>query len=148
MPKVTKNKEQEMEQITPCAYAGDPDDEYCCSCNGVTMVENGETFPCTACQSYTPKVVKPDAAPTQTHEQPRDEAKPAQVDTYTPQGITTCIKAESGVSIETKKGWYRLSYTEERIIPESADIEAERQALWNTVNAEVDRQVEEIKSII
>lgn len=65
-----------------------------------------------------------------------------------PQGITTCIKAESGVSIETKKGWYRLSYTEERIIPESADIEAEREALWNTVNSEVDRQVEEIRSML
>lgn len=147
MAKVNKNNE-EFEQITPCHYAGDPDDEYCCNCNGVTMDVEGHTISCAECQSYTPKVVEPDTTPAQTHEQPREEAKPAQVGTYTSKGITTSIKAESGLSVETKKGWYRFSYIEERIIPESADIEAERAALWNTVNAEVDKQLEEIKSIM
>ena len=148
MAKVNKNKDEELKQITPCQYAGDPEDEYCCNCNGVTMDVDGQTISCTECQSYTPNVVEQDATPTQTHEQPRDEAKPAQVGTYTSQGITTSIKAESGLSVETKKGWYRFSYTEERIIPESADIEAERAALWNTVNAEVDKQLEEIKGLM
>lgn len=148
MAKVNKNKEQEFEQIIPCHYAGDPDDEYCCECNGITMKIDGQTFSCAECQSYTPKVIEPDATPTQTHEQPRDETKHVEANTYTSQGVITCIKAESGLSVETKKGWYRFTYTEERIIPESADIEAERQALWNTVNGEVDRQLEEIKTMI
>lgn len=148
MAKVSKDKEKELEQITPCQYAGDPDDEYCCNCNGVTMDIDGQEISCAECQSYTPKVSEPDATPTQTHEQPRDETKPIEANTYTPQGITTCIKAESGLSVETKKGWYRFTYTEERIIPESADIEAEKAALWNTVNAEVDKQLEEVKSML
>lgn len=84
MAKVSKNNEPEFEQITPCQYAGDPEDEYCCNCNGVTMEVDGQTFSCSQCQSYTPKVVEPDVTPTQQHEQPRDEAKPVQVDTYTP----------------------------------------------------------------
>lgn len=148
MAKTTNTKEKEFEQITPCHYAGDQEDEYCCNCNGVTMDIDGQTFSCAECQSYTPKVVEPEQTPAETHEQPRAEVKHVEADTYTPQGITTCIKAESGLSVETKKGWYRFTYTEERIIPESADIEAEKAALWNTVNAEVDKQLEEVKSII
>ena len=70
------------------------------------------------------------------------------MDTYTTQGITTSIKAESGLSIETKKDWYRFTYSEERIVPETANIEKERECLWNDVNREVDRQAEEVQLML
>lgn len=140
-------KEKEFEDIPVCMYAGDPDDEFCASCNGKTMEVDGQVFSCKECGGYTAKP-EPVQKPTQADETARDDTEPAVVDTYTPQGITTSIKAESGLSIETKKGWYRFTYTEERIIPETADMEKEREALWNAVNAEVDRQAEEIKLAI
>lgn len=142
MAKVTKKSK--FEDIPVCMYAGDPGDEYCVSCNGKTMIVNGEEYSCEECQAYCPKE-EPVETPAAVDETPRDDTLQAEVTNYTPQGITTSIKAESGLSIETKKGWYRFSYTEERIIPESADIEKEKEALWNAVNSEVDRQAEEVK---
>lgn len=152
MAKVTKNKEKEFEDIPVCAYAGDKEDEYCSGCNGKTMEIDGQIFSCKECQSYTPTpeppTLEPNDTPVETVQQAGEDTETAAADTYTSQGITTSIKAESGLSIETKKGWYRFSYTEERIIPESADIEKEREALWNDVNNEVDRQAEEIRLML
>lgn len=148
MAKVTKNKEAEFENIPVCMYAGDPEDEFCSKCNGITMDIDGQVYSCKECQSYTPKQEEPVEVPKKPDEQPRDETKVVEVTTYTPQGITTSIKAESGLSIETKKGWYRFSFTEERIVPETADMEQEKEALWNAVNSEVDRQAEEIRLLL
>ena len=147
MAKVTKNKEKEFENIPVCQYAGDKEDEYCCACNGKTMEIDGQIFSCKECQSYTPtpELVE---TPAETVQQAEADINTVVADTYTPQGITTTIKAESGLSIETKKGWYRFSFTEERIIPESADIEKEKEALWTSVNNEVDRQAEEVKLML
>lgn len=138
---------KEVEKIAKCKYAGDPSDEYCATCNGITMEVDGQTYSCSECQAYTPE-----EQPTETPESPseitRDETFISEASVYIPQGITTSIKAESGVSIETKKGWYRVAYTEERIIPETADIEKEKEALWNAVNGEVDRQIDDIKAML
>ena len=138
---------KKFEDIPVCQYAGDKEDEYCCACNGKTMEIDGQTFSCKECQSYTP-AAEPVDTPAETVQQAAEDIKTVAVDTYTSQGITTTIKAESGLSIETKKGWYRFSFTEERIIPESADIEKEKEALWNSVNSEVDRQAEEVKLML
>lgn len=143
MAKVNKK----IEDIPVCMYAGDPNDEYCRSCNGQTMMIDQKEYSCKECQAYRPKE-EPVETPASVDETPRDDTLPVEVTNYTPQGITTSIKAESGLSIETKKGWYRFSYTEERIIPESADIEKEKEALWNAVNNEVDRQAEEVKLML
>lgn len=144
MAKVNK---KEFEDIPRCKYAGDPGDEYCVNCNGVTMVIDSETYSCKECQAYTPaeEVVE---TPTESDEIKRDDTFVEEATVYTPQGITTSIKAESGVSIETKKGWYRVAYTEERIIPETADMQLEKEALWCAVNTEVDRQIEDIKAML
>ena len=139
--------DMKFEDIPRCKYAGDPGDEYCVNCNGVTMIVDGEEYSCKECQAYAPKE-EPVETPENPSEIVRDDTFIEQADVYTPQGITTSIKAESGVSIETKKGWFRVAYTEERIIPESADIEKEREALWNAVNSEVDRQVDDIKAMV
>lgn len=145
MAKVNKEK---FEDIPVCMYAGDQEDEFCASCNGKTMTVDGVEYSCKECQAYTPKKEEPVEQPVAPQEQPREDIPQPEVGDYTPVGITTTIKAESGLSIETKKGWYRFSYTEERIIPESADIEQEKAALWDSVNAEVDRQAEEIKLLV
>lgn len=146
MAKVNK---KQFPSIPKCAYAGDEADEYCSQCNGVTMNVDGEEFSCKECQSYTEPVKEQEpVSPTENNETPRDETEKVEADTYTPQGITTSIKAESGLSIETKKGWYRFTYSEERIVPETADIEKERECLWNDVNREVDRQAEEVQLML
>lgn len=40
--------------ITKCQYAGDPNDEYCKFCNGVTMLVDGNELSCTECTAYSP----------------------------------------------------------------------------------------------
>lgn len=141
------NKKLETEEIIPCSYAGDPDDEYCSTCNGKTMEIDGKTFSCKECQSYTPREEVPET-PVNVDETPREDKVPTSAPSYIPQGVATCIKAESGLSIETKKGWFRFTYTEERIIPESADIDKEREALWNDVHHEVDKQASAVKDVL
>lgn len=134
-------------EILKCKYAGDPGDEYCATCNGVTMEVDGKTYSCKECQAYTPEEEAVET-PENAGELGRDDTFVEEASVYTPQGITTSIKAESGVSIETKKGWYRVAFTEERIVPESADIEKEKEALWQAVNNEVDRQIDDIRAML
>jgi hypothetical protein len=148
---MAKINKKQFPDIPKCVYAGDEADEYCSQCNGVTMIVDGEEFSCKECQSYTePKPVNKEqpVPPSESHETPRDANEKEQAYIYTPQSITTSIKAESGLSVETKKGWYRFTYSEERIVPETADIDKERELLWNDVNREVDRQAEEIQIML
>ncbi len=58
----------------------------------------------------------------------------------------TTIKATSRASIKVHDSYYTVEYGEERVIPDTEDLDiiAERQALWNDVNKEVDDQVESI----
>lgn len=65
-------------------------------------------------------------------------------DRYEPKGRAVEISAKSGVSFELNGTWYKSEYMETRVIPEDADIELERQDLWNTVNTELDKQVDEV----
>ena len=58
--------------------------------------------------------------------------------------ITTSIRITSRASVKVKDNFYTVEYCEERSIPEDADIEEERQALWDTCNGEVDGQIEDI----
>ena len=66
---------------------------------------------------------------------------------YQIQGRTVSIKATSRVSLKLKDNFYTVEYSEERIIPDSddIDIQEERDALWDTVNDECDNQAAEIK---
>ena len=59
--------------------------------------------------------------------------------------ITTSIKATSRVAIKIKDNFYTVEFSEERLIPDkSADMEFERQVLWDDVNTCVDNQCAEI----
>ena len=60
------------------------------------------------------------------------------------QGVTTVIRADSGLTREINGTYYKFTFSEERVIPEGADLEAEKADLWDAVNAEVDNQLESV----
>ena len=66
---------------------------------------------------------------------------------YKSKAVVNSIKATSRVSIKVNETFYTLEYTEERLIPADADIVKEREFLWDTVNTEVDRQVEDVQKM-
>lgn len=65
---------------------------------------------------------------------------------YEVKGITTSIRFTSRASVKIVDNFYTIEACEERVIPdvEDVDIEEERKALWDTVNNEVDEQIEDI----
>lgn len=65
---------------------------------------------------------------------------------YESKAVVTSIKATSRASVCINKNYYTVEYCEERMIPDTngVDIEEERRILWNVVNSECDKQVEEI----
>ena len=64
---------------------------------------------------------------------------------YESRAIITSIKATSRASVKIGDSYYTMEYCEERLIPDTDDIDiaTEREILWNTVNNEVDTQIEE-----
>lgn len=194
---VLKQEETKKVAIPRCKYAGDPNDEYCKDCSGITMKieDNGPEIPCDECGGYEPsddetmteelpinapeeenveeeipfKPQKPvEPQPTKKSAANSQPATTSSEVTNTPPAtnekavnsnetnvgnnnyqsiaVTTEIKAESGVSLELKDKngvtrWYKFSYSETRTVPANADIEAEKNKLWDDVNATVDDQV-------
>lgn len=139
------------EKIIKCKFAGDPEDEYCCNCDGLHPCDDkGNPCPATECGGYEPE--------QQVQEQPAPEAPASQGESWgdsqfaTPankecvKSITTVIRAESGLSREVNGTWYKFMFSEERIVPEGCDIEAEKKALWESVNAEVDAQLDAVRN--
>lgn len=141
-----RTKKEEFPDIVPCKFAGDTEDEICIECNGVVMTVDGKKYSCKDCQAYA----EPDPEPEAPVEEPAAEEKeelPAPEEFQT-QGVTTSIKAESGLSVELKDRngatrWYKFTYSEERAVPAECDLEKEKQALWNDVNRTVDQQLED-----
>ena len=70
----------------------------------------------------------------------------ADADRYESKAIITSIQATSRASTKVGDSYYTVEYQEERMIPdtEGIDISEERELLWDTVNAECDRQIEDI----
>ena len=160
-----RKKEETFPDITPCKFAGDPDDEFCAQCGGVTMEIDGKKYSCSECQAYEAgepvDAVTPEADPVPevkdgdapwndpvapTAPESAEELPPPE--DYAVLGVTTAIKAESGLSVEIKdrtgsSRWYKFTYTEERHVPAGGDVEKEKQALWNDVNRTVDQQLED-----
>jgi hypothetical protein len=65
---------------------------------------------------------------------------------YISKATITSISASSRASVKVADNFYTIEYHEDRTIPdvEGVDIESERKLLWDTVNNEVDTQVEDI----
>ena len=69
---------------------------------------------------------------------------------YESKAIITTIRATSRASVKLGDSYYTLEYCEERAIPDTDDVNIaeERRILWDTVNNEVDTQVEETIRIL
>lgn len=52
------------------------------------------------------------------------------------------IKATSRLSVKVGNNFYTEEYCEERLLEDGDDVEQARKDLWETVNDEVDKQVE------
>ena len=67
---------------------------------------------------------------------------------YQSKATTTTIKISSRASVGIQKrnttNYFTVEYTEERTVPEDADMEQERQLLWDTCNNQVDEQIADI----
>ena len=59
---------------------------------------------------------------------------------------TVEIRADSSATVEINKKWFKVSYGETRIInnPQKVNMDQERENIWNTVNSEVDKQIQDI----
>ena len=66
---------------------------------------------------------------------------------YNSKAKTTSISASSKVSVCINNTYYTVNYSEERSLDTddtTIDVVEERKALWDTVNSEVDKQIEDI----
>lgn len=65
---------------------------------------------------------------------------------YVSKAVINKISATSRASVKIRDSYYTVEYTEERLIPDTddVDIETERKILWDTVNNEVDTQIDVI----
>jgi hypothetical protein len=65
---------------------------------------------------------------------------------YESKAQISAIRATSRASVKVHDNYYTVEYTEERTLPTDIefDIEKERAILWDTVNTEVDAQIEDI----
>lgn len=70
------------------------------------------------------------------------------MDEYEPKAKITKISATSRASLHIKDNFFTVEYSEERVIPDIAgvDIDKEREALWDAVNAECDNQADVLYS--
>ena len=62
--------------MTKCKWAGDPNDEYCKNCDGVTMEVDGNSISCEECAGYEAGTEEIDSTPDKVQEsQPEEEEK-------------------------------------------------------------------------
>ncbi len=66
------------------------------------------------------------------------------MENYVSKAQIITIKATSRASVKVRDNFYTIEYGEERTVPNDANLEIERQILWDTVNSEVDSQIEDI----
>lgn len=68
---------------------------------------------------------------------------------YVSKAKTTSIRFTSRASVKVNDSYYTVEATEERMIPDLEDIDLikEKELLWDSVNADVDGQIEDILKI-
>lgn len=59
---------------------------------------------------------------------------------------TKTISATSRASVKVGDSFYTLEFTEERLVPQTANVnlEQEKELLWDEVNLQVDKQIEDV----
>lgn len=140
-----------QEQIIRCKYAGDPEDEFCSKCDGLHPVDDaGNPQVATDCGGYEPEEQVQEQATPEAPASPSeicgDSCDAGAPDKECVKGITSVIRAESGLTREINGTYFKFMFSEERILPEGCDVEAEKQALWDSVNAQVDAQLEAVRN--
>jgi len=66
---------------------------------------------------------------------------------YVSKAITTKIQFTSRASVKIRDNYYTVEACEERMIPQDIsdiDMDAERALLWDCVNTECDKQIDDI----
>lgn len=69
---------------------------------------------------------------------------------YIQKSKTVKIAATSKATVQVNNNYYSFSYTEEREIPQDdkdVNLEEERKLLWDTLNEEVDKQIDDIVNV-
>ena len=109
------------------------------------MEEKVETYLAPdVCEAYEPCPPEPAEEAAETNENGTLSQATPDPGAVPVQGVTTVIRADSGLTREINGTYYKFTFSEERVIPEGADLEAEKAALWDAVNAEVDNQMESV----
>lgn len=69
---------------------------------------------------------------------------------YEVKGKTTKFTAVSRCAIKIKDNYYTLELSEERVLPEDAevDMDKEYEALFDNLNTQIDRQMEDVLNSI
>ena len=59
---------------------------------------------------------------------------------------TKTISATSRASVKVGDSFYTLQFTEERTVPQTSivDLSKEKDLLWDEVNSQVDKQIEDV----
>lgn len=69
---------------------------------------------------------------------------------YTSKAKTVKISGTSKATVQIKNNYYSFAYSEERELPSDdleVSLEKEREILWECLNAEVDKQIEQITEL-
>lgn len=66
---------------------------------------------------------------------------------YESKAITTSMRITSRASVKVGESFYTVEYCEERSIPQDADVNKERELLWQVCNEECDKQIEDILKV-
>lgn len=94
-----------------CKWAGDQGDEYCKSCDGITMDVDGKSIPCDQCAGYeagTDDVVNEEIMPEPVEEKTEDKSTETNVENVTknkqnsPQNSTKTEKTNNNTPSEEK----------------------------------------------
>ena len=63
---------------------------------------------------------------------------------YKSLAIVNEIRGDSSATIQLNNNYYKINYGETRLIPPYADIDKEREVLFNEINKVVDDQIADI----
>ena len=179
-----------------CKWAGDPNDEYCKNCDGVTMEVDGNSISCAECAGYEAGTEEVDSTPDKVEESlPIEETKndslennekpienPSKRDkpnNNTPKeekplksknNKATKVKEEkkavektakdengqvkvvsmrytSGATIKRNDNYFKFVAEEEWDVSQVNNVDDVRDMLWAKLNAEVDKQIEELQNL-
>lgn len=73
---------------------------------------------------------------------------------YESQAVTTSIQAHSRISVKLNDTFYTFEFVEHREFPvdlideSKIDLNKEREILWDTVHAQVDKQVQDVVEML